>query len=503
MKNYILIFLFFLIEVNSSGQSISRQVQAAGGKSFSDSSIQVSYTLGETFTQTFSNGVTSSQGFQQPDSVMPVTASISAATTLSFCAGGQVILHANTGVNLIYQWQLNGVNILGANNAYYTAVQSGSYQVRVSNEYGFYKLSNSLLVTVYTLPIVTSSITPSSLVCYGTGVNIYGGGASTYSWSGGISNAVSFNATTTNTYTVTGTDAHGCTSTSSLTLNVKPQPLVTPVSNISYCNGQAVSAVPLTGSPSGVLFDISGGASKGLPNQFAVSSIPAFTATPTGSAIISITPKANGCMGPVSTYTMTVSNCPPVTLNLKFYIQGYYTGNGMMQPVLYNEGEIPDPNSLITDYIIVELHSTTAPYPMVKTTLATLKTNGTLICNFPGSVTNTPFYIVIHHRNSVETWSANPVMITSNATYDFSNAVTKAFGENEVQVEPNVWAIYSGDINQDGAIDAFDFVDLDPDVFNGNGGYLATDLNGDGSVDAFDFVILDPNIQAGIGAFVP
>ena len=66
-----------------------------------------------------------------------------------------------------------------------------------------------------------------------------------------------------------------------------------------------------------------------------------------------------------------------------------------------------------------------------------------------------------------------------------------------------IFAIYSGDINQDGSIDASDFLELDPSIQRGDGGYLAGDLNGDGAVDASDFLVLDPNIQNGVGAAFP
>jgi len=69
-----------------------------------------------------------------------------------------------------------------------------------------------------------------------------------------------------------------------------------------------------------------------------------------------------------------------------------------------------------------------------------------------------------------------------------------AYGDNQKQVEPGVFAIYSGDINQDGVADIFDVIDMDNDVINFNAGYLPTDLNGDGVVDIFDIIILDNNV---------
>jgi hypothetical protein len=70
-------------------------------------------------------------------------------------------------------------------------------------------------------------------------------------------------------------------------------------------------------------------------------------------------------------------------------------------------------------------------------------------------------------------------------------------------VEPGIYVMYSSDINQDLAIDAFDYLLLDPDVINCLYGYLATDLTSDGYVDADDYIMLDANLVNGVGAVTP
>ena len=43
----------------------------------------------------------------------------------------------------------------------------------------------------------------------------------------------------------------------------------------------------------------------------------------------------------------------------------------------------------------------------------------------------TSYYLVIKHRNSIETWSATGVQFTSgNLTYDFTSTSDKAYGNN-------------------------------------------------------------------------
>ena len=59
-----------------------------------------------------------------------------------------------------------------------------------------------------------------TIVCQGNFTTLSGGGASNYIWTGSVSNGLPFVPLTTSTYTVTGTDANGCTGTSTVTVNV-------------------------------------------------------------------------------------------------------------------------------------------------------------------------------------------------------------------------------------------------------------------------------------------
>ncbi|MBL7766847.1 MAG: hypothetical protein JNJ58_12175 [Chitinophagaceae bacterium] len=207
--------------------------------------------------------------------------------------------------------------------------------------------------------------------------------------------------------------------------------------------------------------------------------------------------------GPGGSATQGLQQVYKLTMNLKAYIQGYYQGSGQMRPVLNNQGLQNPINE--TDSIVVELHDTTIPYTLTHSYTGIIKTDGTLVCTFPNASEGQAFYIVLKHRNSIETWSASPVILMQSTTYNFSSSATQAFGSNMIQVDntPTVFAIYSGDIDQSGGIDGDDFNLLDPDIQTGNGGYLSTDLDGSGGIDGDDFNIFDPNAQVGVGAFVP
>lgn len=75
-----------------------------------------------------------------------------------------------------------------------------------------------------------------------------------------------------------------------------------------------------------------------------------------------------------------------------------------------------------------------------------------------------------------------------------SAQTNNAYGDNQKEMEPGVFAIFSGDTNQDGVVDFIDQINLDNDAINFAVGYLNTDLNGDSVVDFLDQIILDNNV---------
>ena len=69
----IFLFAFALISFNGFTQiELSRDVMGSAGQSVSNDNLQMSYTIGETFTATIQNDIITTLGFQQPD-VLPAT----------------------------------------------------------------------------------------------------------------------------------------------------------------------------------------------------------------------------------------------------------------------------------------------------------------------------------------------------------------------------------------------------------------------------------------------
>ena len=78
-----------------------------------------------------------------------------------------------------------------------------------------------------------------------------------------------------------------------------------------------------------------------------------------------------------------------------------------------------------------------------------------------------------------------------------------AYADNQKQMEPGVFAIYSGDVNQDAVIDFIDHIFMDNDASNFAVGYLNTDLNGDSVIDFLDQIILDNNASNFVAVYSP
>ncbi|MEZ5045808.1 MAG: MopE-related protein [Chitinophagaceae bacterium] len=186
--------------------------------------------------------------------------------------------------------------------------------------------------------------------------------------------------------------------------------------------------------------------------------------------------------------------------HVKAFIEGYYTGSQTMASVLANQGETL--NTSICDSVLVELKSNPFAQAAYSQVLP-ISTSGIINLYVPLNIVGTQKYIILKHRNSVETWSAISPIINANSTYDFSMNNFAAYGNNMIEVESGVWALYSGDCTQDGSIDIFDFLNWDIDNQAFSSGYFSTDLNGDGSVDIFDFLLWDTNNQNFVEVIMP
>jgi hypothetical protein len=183
---------------------------------------------------------------------------------------------------------------------------------------------------------------------------------------------------------------------------------------------------------------------------------------------------SNGAVYPIGRKSESLTS---ISVNLNVGIEGFWNGT-----------------SQVTDTVTVELRSSSSPYGIVDAA-KTVLTPGIGYGTFEFSAAPAgSYYIVVKHRNSLETWSAAPVSMTAggNYNYDFTSSASQTYGNNTV-LKLGRYCNYSGDVNQDGVIDGSDFSLVDNDALTGVTGYVATDLDGNNFVDGSDELIVDNN----------
>lgn len=341
-------------------------------------------------------------GAASPWAIATVTSSLANDTTCAtpvlnmpdstYICGNAVTLNAGAGYSA-YLWSTT------ATTPSINVTQNGWYSCKVNNDTCSTKDSS------YVSLLVANIINNDTAICAGTSISLTatasGGGSPLYMWSNGATTAgitVSPSQTTTYYCTVTKNNQQ-CTDSVKITVNALPVALITAGGPTNFCNGDSVTLSAAA-------------ASAYLWNTGATSqSIKVYS---TGNYIVTVT-NAAGCTAVSSSAGVTVDSCQ-VTLTLKLYIEGFYNNGGTMNPSI-------DPINYpsLSDILVAELHYSTPPYALFKTKQSTISTNGWATFIFPVSVMNESYYIVVKHRNSLETWSKNPVLFNaSSIIYDFT-----------------------------------------------------------------------------------
>jgi hypothetical protein len=144
----------------------------------------------------------------------------------------------------------------------------------------------------------------------------------------------------------------------------------------------------------------------------------------------------------------------------------------------------------------LKLHNTTAPYATIQSFKSTINTNGEGSFIFPSALLNGSYYISVHHRNALETWSSSPITFTGAvSTYIFSDAISKAYGNNMHPTGDGKFALFSGDVDQNQTIEVIDMNRIQSSSQANFSGYVPEDLNGDGMVESTDYSLFENNMN--------
>ena len=177
-------------------------------------------------------------------------------------------------------------------------------------------------------------------------------------------------------------------------------------------------------------------------------------------------------------------------LNLTLLPEGLFNGTGLNKAQNATGDQFA---GNIADQVTIEVHASITPYELVAPAMLTdLNTLGVATAVLPASL-NGLYYIAVKHRNSIETWSETPVMFgNGSVAYNFTDAQTKAYGAN-LKLSSGKYVSPTGDVNQDGIIDALDLIAIDNLAAGFGTGYVPEDLNGDGVINAVDILIAITN----------
>ena len=184
-----------------------------------------------------------------------------------------------------------------------------------------------------------------------------------------------------------------------------------------------------------------------------------------------------------------------LVVNIKMFMQGYYNS---------------ETNSMRhSDSVTLFLQNSVSPYQVIDSAVSVVNENGEGTFTFyrKSPCKDPPRKIKTKANKCIDTWSSGNLECSdsSEVYYDFASAVTQAYGNNLTKVDslPLTYAIYSGDVNKDNAVDLSDVILIYNDANNFVAGNVVTDLTGDYIVDLNDVILAYNNSIAFVHSIYP
>lgn len=242
--------------------------------------ISTNYTVIVTNVNGCSNSVTT-RVHVRPFPTASITGNI------SFCNGDSTTITAQGGTTYLWNNNITEPSL--------TLHDGGIYTVTVTSQYGCSSTtSTSVIKNNLPIPIITGAGT----ICEGQNGALTASGGVSYQWSNNVSTAT-INPSIAGTYTVTVTNANGCSAAASTNITVNQPPVVNIIGDTSFCQG---SSIILTATGSDNVSYVWSNSSSGSSISVNTPGVYSVTAT-----------HLNGCTT-VANKSITSKNLPSVQI---------------------------------------------------------------------------------------------------------------------------------------------------------------------------------------------
>ena len=182
-------------------------------------------------TGTDANGCTNTDDVSIVVNNLPIVSAIASDSTICI---GQSITFNGQGAET-YAWDNNVTDGTAISpNA------DGTYAVTGTDANGCTN-TDDVSIVVNNLPTV-SAVASDSIICVGQSITFNGQGAASYAWDNNVTDGTAISPNADGTFSVTGTDANGCTNTDDVSIFVNNLPTVSAVaSDSTICVGQSIT----------------------------------------------------------------------------------------------------------------------------------------------------------------------------------------------------------------------------------------------------------------------
>ena len=309
--------------ITASGASTYSWSPATGLSASTGTPVTCSATATTTYTITGTNASGCVNTTTKTITVNAIPVLTVTPVSSSYCTGSSTGITASGAST--YSWSpATGLSASTGSAVTCNATATTTYTIAGTNGSGCVNTATKT-ITVNALPVLT--VTPvSSAICSGSSTGITASGASTYNWSPatGLSATtgatVTCNTTSARTYTITGTNVSGCSSSTTQGITVNPLPVSGTISGTYTVCPAATASLSVTGtggtwssSAAGTATVSTSGVVRGIAAGTANISYAVTNSCGTATSYSVVTVNASPAAGTISgTYTV----CPGLTTTL-------------------------------------------------------------------------------------------------------------------------------------------------------------------------------------------